>query len=375
MPHVITRHQSVPSNPVFFVNYDDSYIMKVTTMQAGGGALGSLLTFFSDSDSIYAVNASTVGADERSGGTSYLNRSTDSGSVFTRTYTIGTFHLIFLLTQHYLKDLTNDQLIWHGTADASDISLNATNAVALYTKDGGATWNRTLLENYVGKFNVNTFAVPAHDGRYAYIVVTLFQSPSTYSVKIYKVDSNDGSFTSITLAAGSWGTGDTGFFRGTVKLGNTDKLYLLTNTYGSLWTVIYSTNTSTLIYDGNGASQIDPQQASHRQITCSPSGTLLWVISNSFGVPAAFLYVFRSTDGTNWTKIDCSSLAPVGRSSDRDYISFSSDTLFVAFERDTGVVYGMFSTDDGASWARTGNLYTGTAITAPFDSSGVIAGG
>lgn len=375
MPHVITRHQSVPSSPVFFVNYDDSYIMKVTTMQAGGGVLGSALAFTPDSESVYAINASTVGADETLGvnQNSYMNLSTDSGSTFTRTYTIGTFHKVFSLAQHYFKDLTNDQLIWHGTSDHVTAGA-ADNAVAFYTKDGGSTWNRSLLESYVGQSVVDIFAISAHDGRYAYIVTTLFQSPSTYTVKIYKVDSTDGSFTSITLAAGSWGTGDSGFFRGTVKLGNSDKLYLLTNTYGSLWTVIYSTNTSTLIYDTN-VNPIDPQQGSHRQITCSPSGTLLWVMSNSFGVPSAFLYVFRSTDGTNWTKIDCSSLTPISRSSDRDYISFSSDTLFVAFERDGGVVYGMSSTDDGANWARTGNLYTGTAVTFPYDQSGVIAGG
>lgn len=369
-------HHPVVSQPVFFANYDSAYLLKVTSMADGGGSAVAI-PITSNAGETYASGANTVSLIEYTGfgGSYYMSQSTDGGVNFVRKQDLGAYFDSFLgFIQRYFTDATDGNLAWVGTDNTSTGVV-----IGWYTRDGGATWSSVNLYTVPSGYEVrNIFAFSAHDGRYGYVCSNLRTTSEPYSwlARIDKIDSTDGSATHIDVPSGSWDTDSENAFEMATVVKGTDTIFLLTVVNGSLWKIDFSDASATLIYDGV-SSPIDEKQPQFKQLMTTSGGSLLWVMSQAFYEASPWLYIYRSTNGgTTWTKIDCSSLAPytTNRSGQWDFIAESKGTLFMAFEAAGDLsITGMYSTDDGATWQKTGVLLENGdgLLTQPYDNSGV----
>lgn len=383
MSHLITgsHHVVAPATPIFYVQYDNRYILRVTSMDVGGGTLmddGSTGIPSYNMGIILAPDATTTVAVDNDGSDDWMTRSTSSGGTgtWTQKLNMGRWSAQVTFAENAHKDKKDGNIIWATNRTAS-------NWIAYYSKDGGDTWTTVTLGAWgAGWTAYCEYAVPDDNGRYGYIICTKRNSPytGTHGAYIFRVDSTDGSYSSWTLPAGAYlDLDEAGFFRGTTQYGYPNVGYITTRGWESLWKFDWNAQTITLLNDGDTSSgtHIDDYQLSTKQITTTTNGTLLMAMSPYSS--GNYLYVYRSTDaGASWVKHDLSAYILEDVNGTWDYVKESSGTLFMAlrsnYNAGTYETGGAYSTDDGVTWQQTGVLYSSSTYTLdyPYGADGVL---
>lgn len=384
MTRVITGSHPFLEKTLFYTIYANNKLAKITSLLDNGGRI--LFTFDEievDVVGIYTSGPSRVGVfceftsqeEPR-----YIINSTNSGASFTRVQELSIRILRpYDNTHACFKDLLNPNLIWAALLESNYMTAPPPPMLRIrWTTNGGTSWNLLSPAYNYNYLTVHAFAVPSHDGRYAYVVDnrTFTLEPYDYHVVIWKIDSTGHNPPEAwELPSGGY-LDDKGFIYGTCRYGDPDTLYLMTSDWKSLYKLTWSTSDIELLYDGNpdNGEPFDETQRDTKQIMTTKTGTLLTVSSPWRLSLSPYLHIFRSEDaGASWSKIDCSDLIPlhystapqIYRSPYIDRIAQSGDILFMAFEEEysvargnysNGDLRGIYSIDDGATWQSTGIL-------------------
>jgi hypothetical protein len=379
-----------PIAPAFYLCFDKDALIKIGSgLAAGSGSIQIFPMLWDFSGKIASADGDKVVWDYNDPSFStdyYIMYSPDSGVTPNYVSSIGGARLFSYgdFSQLYFQDKTNKNIICFAPAVAAVPGADQ-HIYLHYSVDGGWTWSFYNRDIGSSRSVFSAFAVPDQTQTYCYYVITTIDypdSPRVYHTAITRVKYSDNSMVNWDLPDGS-GFNDLteeGFFRGTCRVGDGNTLYLTTKGYASLWKLDWFAQTATELYNGN-TSPFDSNQPSIKQITTTPTGTLLCTASNYVLSSSYFLKVYRSINqGATWTVINLtSSLHPVGgqREGLCDYIANSGNTLFIPFEmHDDGsgnwVLTGMKSTNDGVTWSETPTLLTNNAMdfSVPFDVSG-----
>lgn len=369
------RRRPIVGFYVLIQTVDGYLVFHVTELASGGGA-GT--TVYTDSvDGLFWLRAPSANrqiAFFDTSGQEY-KVSDDGGASWTTTFTGDpgagvTFGYFGGYFQLYFTDLSDTNVVWSNWFDSFPATANEIFKLTV-SLDAGDTW---ATENVgtpgTGKRVDWITTAPRHNGTDGFVVWSTRQQSGGYAPRQF-IDLWEAAGPTLVehyeIPTSDWDYATHGTFeRATVAYGDSDTIYLSASFSDALFKFVWSTKTLTdLSFTPDSGNP--SHQPSVAQALTTTQGTLLFFSWGTFGAPDVWLNVARSTDGgASWTDIDLSSLMP-----DMDGFSIflfagldSGGNLFIPFNDGTGV----FSTDDGVTWSRTGDFMPHGN---PFDTAGI----